>query len=493
MKDWRALPSQGGVIGCIFTAAAAVLFGLSLVLVWLSATASELQVIQVEDAPAEAQPDPVRVFTGTNLGTFLLGLLSIGLLGLVVYLAYQTRRYFALRYTLDRNAITVELGDSRQVIPLENIRYIVKADTVVGQMRQRVFSHEEEVAAEAASRSPKMAYPRQQTGPLPRTEAPEAQPDAAETEVAQDELDLGRSYRLTQTAAADSSLEHLEQLEVIQAEVVEVEAEDPAPESPVHLNLEDDQLEVEEGQITEVEPAQVRTLALSEDSWESGSSSNPEEATSHQEEAEPPDPFGAGSVNFTVTAKPFTSWPGFYLNQAQVSTLGSVQFFATQPLTQTLLIRTAEKTYAISPRDRQQFLTEYKLRRRLGAIEAVEEGLVKGSFLSHPLWTDRLGRGLILAGVILNLLLFVFLLWRFNDLSPILRIHFNKLGQVDRIGERGELMLLPFIGLLTVVGNSAIGAWLHPKERVVAYLLYGSAIAMQVLTAIAVFVILVVS
>ncbi len=487
MKDWRALPSKGGLIGILLTVLAAVLFGLAVWLTWLAATATEVQAFQVEDAPADTPPDLVTVHTGTNLGTFGLGLLSFGLFLLVLYLAYQTRRFFALRYALDRNAITVALGDRKQVIPLANIRYVVPAETVLGQMRQRVFGQDEPVA-EVATGPQNRAYPRSQ--PQPTVPYPEAadlgqlEPTESEIEVAQDEIEPAESYRLTQTAAADSSLEHLEHIEIIQADFVEIEGDDLAV----------DAAEIEEGQITEIEDfklEQVRGLAASFE--EQADQEQPASQAPADSGHATPDPFESGSVNFTVKTSPFTSWPGFYLNRSQVSSLGQVQFYSTQPLSKNLLIRTAQQTYAISPRDQQQFLTEYNLRRRLGAMEAVEEGVIKGEFLSHPLWQDWLGRGLILAGVVLNLLLYVFLIWRFNDLTPILRIHFNKLGQVDRIGDRGELMLLPFIGLLAVVGNSLLGALLHPKERIVAYLLYGSAILLQLLTAIAVIVIMAVS
>lgn len=491
MKDWRALPSKGGLIGIGLTAAVAILFGLSVWLTWLAATAVQVQVTQIEDTTPDTPPDLVTVPTGTNLGTFFLALLSCGLLVAVFYLAYQTRRYFALRYSLDRNAITVDLGDRKQLIPLANIRHVVPAETVLTQMKERVLNQDED-KPEPKNVSSRVAYPRQQPFSTIRPETTEANPaeqvEPLETEIAQDEMDdRGRSYRLTQTAAADASLEHLEPIEVVQAEYVEVEIGKDY--------FDPDEPDSEEAEITEIEAETIEVRALSMNlnatrNREEGQGKTAEEPVSDKTQ---PDPFEMGSVNFTVKPGLFNSWPGFYLNRSNVATLGPVQFYSTQPLAKTLLIRTTQQTYAISPRDRQQFVTEFNLRRRLGAIEPVEEGIIKGQFLSHPLWHDRLGRSIIFVGVLLNLLLFAFLIWRFNDLPLTLRIHFNKLGEVDRIGDRGELMLLPFIGLLAVVGNNVLGAILHPKERIVAYLLYGSAVLVQCLTAIALLVIMALS
>ncbi len=497
MKDWRALPSKGGVIGIILTALALVLLGLAIWLTWQSATATEVQqAITSEDAPTD-QPELVLVQVGANLGTFGLGLLSVGLLGLVLWLAYQTRRFFALRYSLDRNAIRVDMGDRQAVIPLANIRYVVSAQDVLNQMRQKVYGGSEAGQDSVSTGPMARAYPR-------RAEEASTKSDPALEGVAvQDEKNP--SYQLTQTAAADSSLEYLEKIEIEPAQFVEIEApamdDRPGQQWSKAESEETDELavaEIEEGQIVEIEPARLRTLAVNFDERPANPQDQPDAQDFKRDRParpgeEEPDFVATGSVNFGVKRPLFGGWPGFHLNQAQVASLGPVQFYSTRPLAETLLIRTQTETYALSPRDSTQFITEYKLRRRLGATTPSQEGIVPGAFLNHPLWHDRLGRGLILAGVLLNLVLWFILLWRYDDLPITLRIHFNKLGQVDRLGDKGELMFLPFIGLLAVVGNSLLGAFLHPKERIPAYLLYGGAILIQFLAAIAVFVILAVS
>ncbi len=478
MKDSRALPSKGGLIGIALTLVGLVLLGVALWFTWQAATGTELQqAIQSPDAtPDPATPDQVLVANGTNLGTFGLGLLSFGLFLLLIYLAYQTRRFFALRYTLDRNAITIKLGDRQQVIPLANIRHVVPATTVLNQMRQRVYGSED--AKEAPKTGPvAKAYPRQK--PAVASEAAqtvsEAEIKEIETQVqveAQEADGETEAYQMSQSAAADSSLEASE---IEAADFTEIE-----DITPLHF---------EEGQIRALTPTDFKALAV-EFGDEPGSQSGP--ATNANPDSTE-DFASGGSVNFQVKAPWLSSWPGFYLNRASVASLGAVQFYATRPLAETLLVRTDRQTYAISPVDASQFVTEFNLRRRLGAIEPVSEGVIPGSFLSHPLWHDKLGRGLILAGVILNLLLYVYLIARFDELKPTLRMHFNKFGNVDQIGDKTELMYLPFVGLLTVVGNSLLGAFIQPKDRIPAYLLYGAAILLQILTAIAIFVILAVS
>ena len=490
------MPSKGGLIGIILTGLAVIALGVAVWLTYLAATATEVQqAVQSPDTDPSIPPDLVAVPTGTNLGTFGLGLLCAALLLLVLYLAYQTRRFFALRYSLDRNAITVGLGDRKQVIPLANIRHVVAAQTVISQMRSKVYGTAENGSpTETTVTGPTAkAYPRQTTAQVePNTEGvanvTEAEISEIPTQVEEPledfEPDDGPSYQLTQTAAADSSLDYLEPIEIELASFKEVDGVEEVEEA--------DYTPVVEGANRQIEPVSFRSLAIDFD--EKPSQDNGTQAGADGGEPSQETPFSeGGSVNFGVKAPLLSSWPGFYLNRANVSSLGPVQFYSTQPLAGTLLVRTVTQTYAISPREPQQFLREFQLRRRLGAIETVEEKVIPGQFLSHPLWHDRLGRGLILAGVILNLLLYVYLIVRFNDLAANLRMHFDKFGQVDRIGQRDELLLLPFIGLLGVIGNSVLGAFIHLTDRIPAYLLYGAAILLQVLTAVAVFVILLVS
>ncbi|HEX2915754.1 MAG TPA: PH domain-containing protein [Chloroflexia bacterium] len=471
------------MIGIIMTLASAAVLGVVAWVTWLAATATDLvPAVQGPDAPTDDVPDMVTVHTGNNLGTFFLGLLCFALLLLVLYLAFQTRRYYKLRYALDRNAITVDLGDSKQVIPLANIRHVVPAETVLNQMRNRVYSGTGEAENATPGGAVNTSYPRQQPADETVESGGVLQTETVEVEVAQvEEEEL--SHQMTQTAAADSDLDEVEPVDVVQAEFVEI-SEAPAADggrSP----------EIEEGQVTELEPEEVKALAVTFD--ETAENERGQTSSEQSKRQEVPDSFARGSVNFSVKTQSFGHWPGFYTNRAQVASIGAVQFYSTQPFEKTLLVRTDYQTYAISPQNRQQFITEFNLRRRLGAIEPVEEGIVQGSFLTHPLWHDKIGRSLIAAGVILNLLLYFLLLWRFDDINPILRIHFNKLGQVDRAGDKSELMFLPFIGLMAVVVNSIFGAIIQPKERVPAYLLYAGAILVQILTGIAVLVILAVS
>jgi hypothetical protein len=511
MKDWRALPSKGGLIGIIFTGVAAVIFGLAVWVTVMAATATDVvQAVQSPDADPDTPAELLTIPTGNNIGTFFLALLCVVLLLVVIYLAYQTRKFFALRYSLDRNAIRVNLGDSQQVIPLANVRYMLPAEVVLARAKERgknaadLDASANSARAEAgtasapANESPRRpggstkAYPRKAAPPA---SIPDLDDDMVEVEVA--EPDAERPYQMTQTAAADSDLDHLESLEFETAEFVEVsDAGAERSINPARTESED----YDEQPAQALNPREFRTLAINfeeGDGRDKGDDGAPDQSGNPREGTIPDQTETVTTAteieSDQVSRRPFSSWPGFYLNKTKLPALGTVQFFSTHQLEGTLLIRTERQTYAISPRDRQQFITEFNLRKRLGAIEPVQEGIIKGPLLSHPLWHDNLGRGLIALGIILNMFIYFSLLLRYNDFPDILRIHFNKVGQVDRLGDRGELFLLPLIGLVTIIANNILGAFLQLKEAIPAYLLYAAGVLVQVLVGIALVVILIVS
>jgi len=416
MKNWKPFASAGGTIGLALTLVSLLLLAGAIVITTLLALA----------------PDNA----GANFGTFFLGLLCFGLFILTLTLAYRTFNYYRLRYSLDRNAITIGLGDRRILIPLQNIRHIVNARNVL---------------AEIAQNGPGFAQPADASGETsPQNYAvPRKTVEVSET--------VGE--------AADSGVDIIEG--EIQLETVEV--------SVVASPLE----EVAEAQV-------IEEIEIIEETPPNTNKTNGTASTSQSFQRPSPNPGGSLLPSLKAKMKPFSTWKGCYIGKGQVDPLGEVQFYATVPFEHCLLISTEKAIYAISPQTAQQFQIEFNLRRNLGATENVREGVEGGFILNHPLWHDWLGRGLLLAGILANIALFVFLLIRFPTLDNVLRIHFNKFGEVDRLGTKADIMWLPLIGLLALFCNSIFGAIVHVKDRIPALLLYASTVVVQFMVWVAV-------
>jgi hypothetical protein len=174
-------------------------------------------------------------------------------------------------------------------------------------------------------------------------------------------------------------------------------------------------------------------------------------------------------------------WPGYYIGSGHDSEKGPVLCYATRPRAEQLLVVTPTLTYAISPRDPAAFELEYELRSRLGPTVALTQGTSLARIARLPLWRDRWLWVLLGLMALANVLLFGYVFWQYPYLPELLPLHFGIQGQVDRIGERNELFLLPIIGLVVSVVNVLFGSLIHVRERLGTYMLWASALAVQIL------------
>jgi hypothetical protein len=180
-------------------------------------------------------------------------------------------------------------------------------------------------------------------------------------------------------------------------------------------------------------------------------------------------------------------WPGHERGEGLVPGIGRTRFLATRPLQEQLLLIAPGRAFAISPRDREGFLRGLEVRRELGPNRILEREMRRASWFTWPIWTDETAWTLLGAAVVINLTLFGYLSVRFPGLDFQLPLHFNRLGQADRIGTKMELFALPIIGLIILGTNLALGLILYRRERAGSYLLWGAAAAAQALFWLAAF------
>ncbi len=195
------------------------------------------------------------------------------------------------------------------------------------------------------------------------------------------------------------------------------------------------------------------------------------------------------------------SWIGYYLGYEELEGVGPTLLYATRPLPEQVLLLTDGLAFGLSPADRQGFLADLEAHRKLspGVGEQPDEGASDGRqpagegvttlrwpVLELPLWEDRWLHGLVGLAAALNAALFAYICVRYQALPAIIPLHFDALGEPDRIGPREDLFWLPAIGLLVLGTNVALGALLHSRERLATYLLVAAAALVQLLLAVAV-------
>jgi len=174
-------------------------------------------------------------------------------------------------------------------------------------------------------------------------------------------------------------------------------------------------------------------------------------------------------------------WPGHWVGYGEVEGLGPTLFYATVPPRQQIFIVTPGLAYGISPEDREGFLRTLRTRMQMGATQKVELVSRGPAFLQWGFWRDWLGLGLLGGASVAVLALFGFLAARFPTLPRLLPLHFDALGDPDRLGPQGQVFFIPLIGLVVLLVNGALGGVLYRHERLAAYLLWGGAAAVHVL------------
>jgi hypothetical protein len=171
---------------------------------------------------------------------------------------------------------------------------------------------------------------------------------------------------------------------------------------------------------------------------------------------------------------------GLYLGWGELSGYGPLKFRTTVSLAESLLVVTAHQTYVISPDQPHAFLKAWQARQNLGPTQEWAEGVRRRWPLNIAVLSDPLTWGLWSLAALICLALLGYICLNYPDLPGSLPVHFNSLGQADRIADKATLFTLPAVGGIVWVINILLGSLFYRQERVAAYLLWSSTIGMQV-------------
>ncbi len=72
-------------------------------------------------------------------------------------------------------------------------------------------------------------------------------------------------------------------------------------------------------------------------------------------------------------------------------------------------------------------------------------------------------------------------------MPPTVPLHFNALGQVDRVGAPADLFVIPLIGGITWLVNGALGVVFYSRDPMITYVLAGGAALEQILLVVGLF------
>ena len=125
----------------------------------------------------------------------------------------------------------------------------------------------------------------------------------------------------------------------------------------------------------------------------------------------------------------------------------------------------------------------YAAQREMGVAQTVEPALRQPRILHRGFFCDRWAHWLLVIGGILNCGLWVLVAVRFGGLPHTLPLHFDMAGVPDRMGAPAQLFTLALLGTVAWLVDGMLGylAYRRARERMGAYLLWGTAAGLQIL------------
>lgn len=176
---------------------------------------------------------------------------------------------------------------------------------------------------------------------------------------------------------------------------------------------------------------------------------------------------------------PHVRWPGYRIGPGFIEDVGPVFYYSVGG-GQQVLVSTETVSYAISPEDPLGFLQALELRQSLGPVHRLEPRVVGKGVFAWSFWSDSLAHRLWLCALVFNLGLFAYVSIVFADLPPVVPIHFDAQGEVDRLAPAVMVFTMPAIGMLGLVLNGWLGILLHGRQRLATLMLWGSTSVIQI-------------
>ena len=193
-----------------------------------------------------------------------------------------------------------------------------------------------------------------------------------------------------------------------------------------------------------------------------------------------------GDVPVGLDRRRVWHWPYTDRRRLWGADVGVVNSYATRPLTEQMILVTEGESYGISPADSAKFLAAIQSRYALGIARPKRAELQRPPLWTWRLWRDRFAQVLIVAGLAGMLFMFGILAFRYPSLPADVPLHFDVNGIPDRIDAKSGLFALPFIGMIVWLVNLVAGIWLYRRYQLgAAYLLWGGALIVQAIAALA--------
>lgn len=160
--------------------------------------------------------------------------------------------------------------------------------------------------------------------------------------------------------------------------------------------------------------------------------------------------------------------------------------FGRAQSSQQLTIETYRYAYRLALAERDLFSRELQERRQFGVIQSLPEGLTRTRQTLFDFFASVTTQRLLLIGLLLNLLLWALLTWRFPALPATVPVRFDPLGGTAGTRAKAYTLLLPATATGAWFGNLLLALLSYPRSRLLAELLLLGALIVQLVLLLAV-------
>ena len=178
--------------------------------------------------------------------------------------------------------------------------------------------------------------------------------------------------------------------------------------------------------------------------------------------------------------------PGSVLGLRRHPDLGAVEFLASDTK-ELLLVATAKRVFAISPKDARRFSREFQLATELGSLSPSQAHSTYPSFIVVEAWKSLLARYLWISGLLLNIGLLAWTSFLIPSLESI-PLGFDINGIPQGPFPAVQLMLLPLISAALFLVGLILGLYFYrwEEQRILAFIIWMSGTITSILFLIAV-------
>lgn len=173
--------------------------------------------------------------------------------------------------------------------------------------------------------------------------------------------------------------------------------------------------------------------------------------------------------------------PGLHFGRAQVDRVGDTLFYSTHVnRDQILYVVTESQSYALTVEDPAAFAQAIQDRQGKEVV-ATRQAPIRTTLAGQGFWFDPAAYAMVGLALVLGLALAGYVFYEYAGLPDSMEISFPPLGGIVRVGAKREVLQIPFTALIILVVNLTLGFMVYSMERMAAYLLWGSAVILQVL------------